>query len=72
MNATTPETVTAVTDLPLMMSAKDIQSMGFSRTIAYAILHQDDMPVVKVGKRLFLKRDEFFSSISNQSKGVTA
>lgn len=28
-------------DLPMMMSAKDLQSMGFSRNMAYRLLQAD-------------------------------
>lgn len=33
--------------LPMMLSANDIQTMGFTRTMAYNILNRDDVPVVK-------------------------
>ena len=36
---------------PLMLSAKDIQKLGFSRALAYRFLNRADMPVVIVGGR---------------------
>lgn len=34
-------------NLPMMLSANDIQAMGFTRTMAYNILNREDVPVVK-------------------------
>ncbi len=46
--------------LPMMLSANEIQTMGFTRTMAYNILNRDDVPVVKIGNRKFIQRDKFF------------
>ena len=54
---------TNVSDLPLMMTAKDIQRMGLSHDNAYALLHREDMPVLVIGRRRYLKRDEFFGIV---------
>ena len=35
-----------IIELPMMMSAKDLQSMGFSRSMAYRLLRGDIIPVV--------------------------
>ena len=51
--------------LPMMLSANDIQTMGFTRTMAYNILKRDDVPVVKIGSRKFIQRDK---SLSSQAK----
>ncbi len=52
--------------LPMMMSANEIQTMGFTRTMAYAILNREDVPVVKIGNRKFVQRDHFFEWLSAQ------
>lgn len=52
--------------LPMMMSANEIQTMGFTRTMAYAILNRKDVPVVKIGNRKFVQRDKFFEWLSEQ------
>lgn len=52
--------------LPMMMSANEIQTMGFTRTMAYAILNRKDVPVVKIGNRKFVQRDRFFEWLSEQ------
>lgn len=52
--------------LPMMMSANEIQTMGFTRTMAYAILNRKDVPVVKIGNRKFVQKDKFFEWLSEQ------
>ena len=52
--------------LPMMLSANDIQAMGFTRTMAYNILNRDDVPVVKIGSRKFIQRDKFFDWLDSK------
>lgn len=52
--------------LPMMLSANDIQTMGFTRTMAYNILNRNDVPVVKIGSRKFIQRDKFFDWLDNK------
>ena len=54
--------------LPVMLSANDIQTMGFTRTMAYNILDRDDVPVVKIGSRKFIQRDKFFDWLDRREK----
>ena len=54
--------------LPMMLSANDIQIMGFTRTMAYNILNRDDVPVVKIGSRKFIQRDKFFDWLDSREK----
>ena len=47
-------------DLPLTLSADDVAAvLGISRTNAYALLHREDFPTLKIGKRLMVPRDRF-------------
>lgn len=47
-------------DLPLTLSADDVAAvLGISRTNAYALLHREDFPTLKIGKRLLVPRDRF-------------
>ena len=55
-------------NLPMMLSANDIQTMGFTRTMAYNILDCDDVPVVKIGSRKFIQRDKFFDWLDSREK----
>lgn len=52
--------------LPMMLSANDIQTMSFTRTMAYNIVNRDDVPVVKIGSRKFIQRDKFFDWLDNK------
>ncbi len=52
--------------LPMMPSANEIQTMGFTRTMAYNILNRDDVPVVKIGSRKFIQRDKFFDWLDSK------
>ena len=55
--------------LPMMLSANEIQAMGFTRTMAYSILNRDDVPVVKIGNRKFIQRDKFFEWLDKRERG---
>ena len=60
--------------LPMMIClqskhpANDIQTMGFTRTMAYNILNRADVPVVKIGSRKFIQRDKFFDWLDSREK----
>lgn len=58
--------------LPMMLSANDIQTMGFTRTMSYNILNRDDVPVVKIGSRKFIQRDKFFDWLDSREKSKIA
>lgn len=51
---------TVKSELPILLSAKDIQSIGLSRSMAYQLLNRSDVPIVAIGGRKFLNRDRFF------------
>ena len=53
-------------NLPMMLSANDIQTLGFTRTMAYNILNREDVPVVKIGSRKFIQRDKFFDWLDSK------
>ena len=55
-------------NLPMMLSANDIQTMGFTRTMAYNILNREDVPVVKIGRRKFIQRDKFLIGWASERK----
>lgn len=46
-------------DLPTkMLTAADLQRLGFSRCRAYAILQAEDIKTIRIGRRLYLDPDE--------------
>ena len=44
---------------PEILSAKDLQDMGFSRSMSYALFNREDIPVIRIGKRKFIRREKF-------------
>lgn len=57
-------------NMPIMLSANDLQAMGFTRTMAYSILNSDDLPVVKIGNRKFIQRDKFFKWLDSKENNT--
>ena len=57
-------------DLPLILSAEDIaEFLSISRAGAYALLHKEGVPVLKVGRRLLIPRDGFLDYIHKEIEG---
>lgn len=53
---------------PEILSAKDLQDMGFSRSMAYALLNKADVPVIHIGKRKFIRREKFLEWLAEQER----
>lgn len=53
---------------PEILSAKDLQNMGFSRSMSYALFNRADVPVIHIGKRKFIRREKFFEWLAEQEK----
>lgn len=53
-------------DMPMMLTANDLQAMGFRRAMVYKILNSADVPVVKIGNRKFIQRDKFFKWLDSK------
>lgn len=51
-----------------ILSAKDLQDMGFSRSMAYALFNRADVPVIHIGKRKFIRRENFLEWIAEQER----
>ena len=58
-------------ELPVMVSAKDLQAMGFGRGMAYRLLRGDIIPVVTVGTRRFIRQNVLLEWISAQENKNT-
>lgn len=63
----TMKKITNREDLSLLMSAHDLQAMGFSRSMTYQLLNRADVPVITIGGRKFINRDKFFQWLDNQT-----
>ena len=53
---------------PEILSAKDLQDMGFSRSMAYALFNRADVPVIRIGKRKFIRREKFLEWLAEQER----
>ena len=53
---------------PEMLTAEDLQNFGFTRSMAYAFLNREDVPVIKIGKRKFIRKEKFYEWIEAQEQ----
>ena len=53
---------------PEILSAKDLQDMGFFRSMSYALFNRADVPVIHIGKRKFIRREKFLEWLAEQEK----
>lgn len=51
-----------------ILSAKDLQDMGFSRSMSYALFNRTDVPVIRIGKRKFIRREKFLEWLAEQER----
>lgn len=55
--------------LPVLLSAKDAEKLGLTRSAFYRLLHREDVPSVIIGGRKYLYRDRFFSWLDEHAGG---
>ena len=53
---------------PEILSAKDLQDMGFSRSMSYALFNREDIPVIHIGKRKIIIREKFMEWLAVQER----
>lgn len=51
--------------LPLFLIAEHMETLGFTKSTFYRLAHREDMPVVHIGKRLYLDRDKLLILLRN-------
>ena len=51
-----------------ILSAKDLQDMGFSHSMSYALFNRADVPVIRIGKRKFIRREKFLEWLAEQER----
>lgn len=57
-------------ELPLFLNAKTVaQVLGISLAGTYELLHREDFPVVKIGSRLVVPKEEFLAWVEEQAGG---
>ncbi len=58
---------TSFDQLPLSLSAEDIAAvLNISRGNAYTLLHREDFPTLRIGKRMISPRNQFLEWMSQQ------
>lgn len=55
-------------EYPEMMTAEDLQNFGFTRSMAYAFLNRKDVPVIRIGKRKFIRKEKFYEWLEEQER----
>ena len=55
-----------------VLSADDLQNMGFARGMTYNLLNRKDLPVVTIGRRKFMHRDLFMAWLKAQAESNAA
>ena len=55
-------------EFPEMLTAENLQNFGFTRSMAYAFLNREDVPVIKIGKRKFIRKEKFYEWIEAQEQ----
>ena len=55
-------------EIPEMLTAEDLQNFGFTRSMAYAFLNREDVPVIKIGKRKFIRKEKFYEWLEEQER----
>ena len=52
----------------MMMSAKNLQAMGFSRSMAYRLLQGDLVSMITIGNRRFIRHTTLMEWLAKQEK----
>lgn len=55
-------------EFPEMLTAEDLQNFGFTRSMAYAFLNREDVPVIRIGKRKFIRKEKFYEWLEEQER----
>ncbi len=57
-------------DLPLFLNAKMVaEVLGIAPSSAYELMHEDDFPTIKIGKRMLVEKENFTAWIAKKSGG---
>ena len=63
---------TSLDQLPLTLRAEDVaQVLGVSRAQAYALMHAEDFPCIRIGKCMRVERDAFLAWLDAQGRRKT-
>ena len=57
-------------ELPLTLTVEEVAKvLGISRGTAYNLVHREDFPAVKIGRRLIIPREQFCSWVDKEAQG---
>ena len=56
---------------PELLTANHLQAMGFTRTMSYALMKREDLPIIRIGRKKFIQRDTFFKWLDSQETSVS-
>ena len=59
-------------DLPLFLNAETVaQTLGIAPSSAYELMNESDFPVLKVGNRMVVPKEEFIQWVEQHTQGGT-
>ena len=57
------------TNIPKCLNADDIQTiLKLSRAGVYTLMHREDFPTIRIGKRMLVPEDKFIQWLDEQSQ----
>ena len=56
--------------LPLLLSARDVEKLGISKTMYYRLTHMASVPTILLGERRYIHRDRFFEWLDQAVEGT--
>ena len=69
MNNQYTDSFKELNDLPIMLNAKQVQSvLGLSRSATYNLLNSDRFPRIRLGSRIVVPRSELMKWLDEQLK----
>jgi excisionase family DNA binding protein len=59
---------TSLDQLPITLCAEEVsQVLGISRANAYTLMHAQDFPTIKIGKRMVVPKDKLIAWMEEQT-----
>ncbi len=60
--------INTISELPLLLKRKHfVKDFGISDTLYYSLVKHNQLPVIRIKNRIYVKRDEFLSLLNGQS-----
>ena len=57
-------------DLPLFINSEMVaQVLGVSPSIAYELMHEPDFPVLRIGSRMVVPKEQFIQWVTEHTQG---